>query len=283
MPLDQPLELKSTLESGQAFRWQQDGEWWWGVVGRHAYALRQVDGGLDVRSSSRSMSAAVTELHDFLRLDDDLDAVYQRLAVDQPLAKAVERYRGMRILRQEPWECLASFLCTPTSNISRISANLKSVAETYGETLTLDGHRLYRFPGASRLAEAGEKGLRGLGLGFHGKFLAQAAKVVADGQLDLMALRSASYQEAKTALLELPGVGDKVADCVLLFSLEKLDGFPVDRWVRRALVDWYGHPEKAKYRDLLEWAQTKWGSDAGYVQQYLFHHRRLQDASDRAD
>ena len=90
-----------------------------------------------------------------------------------------------------------------------------------------------------------------------------------------MALRLAPYREAKAALMELPGVGDKVSDCVLVFSLDKLEGFPIDRWVRRALEEWYGHREKAQYRELLEWAQERWGQRAGYAQQYLFHHLRL--------
>jgi N-glycosylase/DNA lyase len=98
---------------------------------------------------------------------------------------------------------------------------------------------------------------------------------VAEGDLDLATLRSASYNEAKAVLTALPGVGEKVADCVLAFSLDKMEGFPVDRWVRRALVEWYGLEEKAPYAELRAWAQARWGDSAAYVQQYLFHYRRL--------
>jgi len=164
------------------------------------------------------------------------------------------------------------------STIPRISRNLQSVAEAYGEPLTLGGRRLYRFPEVERLAEAGEKALLGLGLGFRAGYLAKIARLVGDGSLDPMALRLASYCEAKALLMELPGVGEKVADCVLAFSLDKLEGFPIDRWVRRALEDWYACSEKARYRDLLSWAQERWGQRAAYVQQYLFHHRRLMGA-----
>ncbi len=278
LPANQPLELQATLESGQVFRWRRDGDWWWGVVGRHAYALCQVEGGLLFCTSALSTAEALAELHAFLRLDDDLDAICQNMAADQPLAEAVARHRGLRLLRQDPWECLASFVCSSASNIPRISRNLRSVSEAYGEPLTLEGRRLWRFPDAGRLAEAGEKELLGLGLGFRAGYLAKIARRVGEGNLDLMALRMTPYREAKALLMELPGVGEKVADCVLAFSLDKLEGFPVDRWVRRALEDWYACSEKARYRDLLSWAQERWGQRAAYVQQYLFHHRRLMGA-----
>lgn len=278
LPANQPLELQATLESGQVFRWRRDGDWWWGMVGQHAYALNMVYGRLLFRTSALSTAEALTELHAFLRLDDDLEAIYRDVMVDKPLAEAVVRYRGLRLLRQEPWECLASFVCSSASNIPRISRNLHSVAEAYGEPLTLGGRRLYRFPEAGRLAEAGEKALLSLGLGFRAGYLAKIARLVGDGSLDLMALRLAPYREAKALLMELPGVGEKVADCVLAFSLDKLEGFPIDRWVRRALEDWYACSEKTRYRDLLSWAQERWGQRAAYVQQYLFHHRRLMGA-----
>lgn len=274
MPVSQPLDLRATLESGQVFRWRYDQGWYWGVVGRHPYALCQAEGGLRFRTSA-SRAEALTELGEFLRLDDDLDAIYQASASDATLATAMDRYRGLRLLRQDPWECLASFVCSSVSNIPRISRNLQSVAEAYGEPVTLEGRCLYRFPEAARLAQASEKAILALGLGFRAARLAEIARRVAEGRPDLMPLRQAPYEEAKGALLALPGVGEKVADCVLVFSLDKLEGFPIDRWVRRALVEWYGHGEKARYRDLLDWAQRRWGQRAGYVQQYLFHHRRL--------
>ena len=273
--VEQSLDLSATLESGQVFRWRRDDEWCWGVIGQHAYALRQVDGGLLFHTSAASVPGARAALHDFLRLDDDLEVICREMATDKPLAKAVARHRGLRLLRQDPWECLASFVCSAVSGIPHISRNLQSVAEAYGDPVALDGRSFYRFPAPGRLAEAGEEALRGLGLGFHARYVAQIATLVAEVRLDLVALLQAPYDEAKAALTELPGVGEKIADCVLVFSLEKLEGFPIDRWVRRALEEWYGHHEKARYHELLSWAQERWGRRAGYAQQYLFQHRRL--------
>ena len=274
MAVAQPLDLRATLDSGQVFRWTWEDEWAWGVIGRHPFGLRAVDGGLQVVSE-----APADEWHgivaDFLRLDDDLDALYSEASADAVLSEAMARYRGLRLIRQDPWECLVSFVCSSVSNIPRISRNLWAVAEAYGEPVTLDGRLLHRFPDASALAAAGEQGLRSLGLGFRARYVAQIAVIVAEGGLDLKALRQAPYDEAKDSLTALPGVGEKVADCVLAFSLDKMEGFPVDRWVRRALVEWYGRPEKARYYELRAWAQGRWGESAAYVQQYLFHYRRL--------
>lgn len=274
MAVAQPFDLCATLDSGQVFRWRWEGEWAWGVVGRYSFGLRAVDGGLRVISSEPAGDVREI-LGDFFRLSDDLDALYSDVVADAVLSEAMARYRGLRLLRQDPWECLVSFVCSSVSNIPRISRNLRAVAETYGEPVTLDGRLLHRFPDADALAAAGEQGLYSLGLGFRARYVAAIAVIVAEGGLDLPALRLAPYDEAKAALTALPGVGEKVADCVLAFSLDKMEGFPVDRWVRRALVEWYGLDEKARYEELRAWAQERWSESAAYVQQYLFHYRRL--------
>ncbi|MCZ6534359.1 MAG: hypothetical protein O6914_00040, partial [Chloroflexi bacterium] len=130
-------------------------------------------------------------------------------------------------------------------------------------------------PTPEDLAEAGEKRLRELKLGFRAKYVAHASRLVADGALDLMALRRASYQEAKEALTSHPGVGEQVAYCVLIFSLDKLEAFPIDRWVSRAMQEWYLNGKKMSYLETVEWAHGYFGRYAGYAQQYLFHGGRL--------
>ena len=140
--VEEPLDLRATLESGQVFRWRRDEEWYWGVAGQYAYALRQVEGGLLFRSSAPSIGAAQAALHDYLRLGDNLEAIGQEMATDKRLAEAVARHRGLRLLRQDPWECLVSFVCSSVSNIPRISRTLQAVAEAYGEPVALDGRCL---------------------------------------------------------------------------------------------------------------------------------------------
>ena len=162
-------------------------------------------------------------------------------------------------------------------NLRRIATNVESISRSFGRPIALEGYNRHSFPPPQRLAEAGEKRLRQLGLGFRARYVASVASVVAEGGLDLLALRKARYEQAYKSLTVLPGVGDKVANCVLLFSLDKLEAFPVDVWVRRALQEWYldGTDRGLSNRQMREWAQGHFGSNAGYANQYLFHTRRL--------
>ena len=273
-----PFDLATSLESGQAFRWRKRGEWRYGVVSGRLVALRQDGGELQVRAAAEP-EAVAAEVRDYLRIDDDMEAVYARIATDDRMAGAVAAYRGMRILRQDPWECLVGFICSANSSIPRISDNMKTIAESMGEPLQLDDHVDFTFPSPQRLAEAGEQALRGLRLGFRAKYVARAAELSARGDLDVASLRRVSYGEAKDVLTALSGVGEKVADCVLLMSLDKPNAFPVDRWIRRAVEEWYLEGDKLNYKAMREWSWDRWGDYAGYANQYLFQLRRLTGSS----
>ena len=281
--LRQPFDLASSLESGQAFRWHRHGDWRYGVVADRLVALRQDGGELNVRTASEPEETAAA-VRDYLRIDDDMEAVYARIGTDDRLKRSIAAYTGMRILRQDPWECLVGFICSANSNIPRISDNMNSMAESMGEPLLLDGHRGFIFPSPQRLAEAGEQTLRELRLGFRAKYVARAAELVANGELDVASLRRLSYEDAKDVLTGLSGVGEKVADCVLLMSLDKSKAFPVDRWIRRAVEEWYLDGAKLNYNGVREWSWERWGDMAGYANQYLFQLRRLMGATgdDRA-
>ena len=276
LPLEQPLDLESTLESGQAFRWRRTGAWWNGVLEGHVVELRERPGGLQYRSSLSIPQGMDVALSRYFRLDDDLPAIQRSLSQDPEVARAIADYPGLRLLRQEPWECLVSFICSSNSNIPRIRGIIERMARSFGRPVGLGRRRRFTFPSPEALAEAGEKRLAKLRLGYRAAYVARTARIVAEGRLSLLALREAGYQEAKDALLELPGVGEKVADCVLLFSLEKLEAFPVDVWVRRALEERYLGGEKRPPKALAAWARDRFGRHGGYVQQYLFHRRRSE-------
>ena len=288
IPANEPLHVSSTLESGQTFRWCRwevpDGTggdpWFEGVVFENVVRLRRRPEGIEFTCEPGSEDSVSGLLRSYLRLDDDLDAIYRTLSVDERVSAAVERYRGLRIARQDPWECLVTFICSANSNIPRIAANVRDMASAFGRPLNTGVDEHHAFPTADALADAGETALRGLGLGFRAKYVASVADIVARGDIDLFALREAPYDAALEALVALPGVGDKVANCVMLFSLDKLDAFPVDVWIHRALVDWYpdevvnGKPlPKSAMRS---WAQERFRPYAGYANQYLFHDRRRQ-------
>ncbi|MBI4299473.1 MAG: DNA-3-methyladenine glycosylase 2 family protein, partial [Chloroflexi bacterium] len=277
IPLDKPLDLASTLESGQAHRWQREGQWYYAVIFNNLVQIRQDPLGLEFYCSPESEERLSPLLKDYLRLEDNLDEIYRQIGKDQHIAQAIAKYRGMRLLRQDPWECLISFICSANSNIPRIAATMEIISEHLGHPLTLNDHIRYTFPTPHSLAEAGEQRLRELRLGFRAKYVAHAAKVVAEGRVDLLALRKVPYKEAKEVLMSFPGIGEKVADCVLAFSLDKMEAFPIDRWVRRALAEWYLDDKRLSYPKLQEWAVEYFGHYASYAQQYLFHERRLQD------
>ena len=286
IPFTQPLDLESTLESGQAFRWRReasessDTAWFWGVVFGNLVKLRKTAEGVEFSCAPDGEAALAPLLQDYLRLRDDLDAIYGSIQRDERVGAGIDRYPGMRLLRQDPWECLVSFICSANNNIQRISANVEAMCESFGRPLTLGGRVRNTFPSAEALSEAGEQPLRELRLGFRAKYVAAVAETVAAGRTDLFALREASYEEALAELTTLPGVGDKVANCVMLFSLDKLEAFPVDVWIRRALRQWYlsETPGTAKLaeREMRPWAQEYFGPYAGYANQYLFHKSRLE-------
>ena len=270
-----PLDLGATLESGQAHRWQKDGDVYWGVVYGSLLKVRQVPKGIEIFSDPELSAASKAMLGSYFRLDDDLPAIYEEINRDDRMDGMIRRYSGLRLLRQEPWECLSAFICSATSNIPRIAANMESMADAFGEPRSLHGRVRCTFPPAHRIAEAGEDALRELALGFRAKWLANAAIQVAEGELDLEEVRRLPYWEARARLTELPGIGAKIADCVLVFSLDKLEAFPIDRWVSRAVQEWYLNGQTMKYDDIVHWAHDYFGRYAGYAQQYLFHGGRL--------
>ena len=289
----QPVDLEDSLLGGQAHRWKQashpelvEGEWYSGVLRGVLVLIRQHGQAIEFLSSSSDPQAMIPRIRDHLRLDDDLKAIQAEIAGDPNVAAQVERYPGLRVLRQDPWECLIAYICSANSNIETIHRNMERLSDEFGEPLTLPNPQgegtgtitRNTFPKPVDLAEAGEAELRRLKLGFRAPYVHQAAIAVAERRLDLEQVVAAPYQEAKAELMALKGIGDKIADCIALMSLEKMEAFPIDVWVRRALADWYFTGQKTPTnRILLEWAQRYFGRYAGYANQYLFHGRRLRD------
>ena len=280
LAVDQPLDLDASLDSGQSFRWRRDEAEegaWLGVLEGRVVRLRRTGSGVEAELESGGGITAervATGLRDYLRLDDDLAAIQRALAADAHVAAGIEAFPGLRILRQEPWEILAGFILSSTSNIPRIARTMELLASTLGEEARLGGARRYAFPSPEAVAEAGEGRLRELRCGFRARYLAAAADAVASGRLPLGELRGAPYGEAAAALTALPGVGPKIADCVMLFSLDRMEAFPIDLWVRRALVEHYGLDATLSYDGMREWAWERFGANAGYANQYLFWHIR---------
>jgi N-glycosylase/DNA lyase len=277
LDIEGPFDLAASLESGQAHRWRKEDQWYSGVVRGNFIKIRQTQRGVEFCSEPWPEVSMVPVLQNYFRLDDDLKAIYQEIMQDQRVADMVARYPGLRVLRQEPWECLIAFICSANSNIPRIHQVMEKMADHFGNPISLNGEVRHGFPTPAQLAEAGEAELRRLGLGFRAPYVDKATRLVLEKSLDLDALIKMPYDEAKARLMECSGIGPKIADCILVFSLEKMEAFPIDVWVRRALAEWYFAGEKTPTNRVLEeWAHGYFGRYGGYAQQYLFHGRRLE-------
>ncbi|HTV76089.1 MAG TPA: DNA glycosylase [Candidatus Baltobacteraceae bacterium] len=271
-------DLAATLDSGQAFRWQKQNDSWIGIIGRNWVRLMQTSEGIFAETAE--LQKNWKWLRDYLQIDLSLAAVLKTFPDDAPMRDAVAACRGLRVLRQEPWECLASFILSSTKQIVQIRQIVSLLCERFGERLAPEPPAscglFYSFPSPQRIAAAGEAGLRACKMGFRAPHLLGAARQIAEGKLDLEKIRELNYSEARAELMKLRGVGGKIADCVLLFACGFDSAFPVDVWVERALQKLYFPRRRATQKRLRHFAATHFGPHAGYAQQYLFHFMRTK-------
>lgn len=223
-------------------------------------------------------SVTRVELEQFLQNQFPLDHLVALWSRDPHLSRAAEAFPGLRLLRQDPWECLASFICSSTKRIVQIKEIVRLLSEGFGEPAAVSNTSTpwRRFPSAHALAAAGEARLRSCKLGYRSGYLAAAARMVATGQLDLAALGQVEYREALRRLLEVPGVGPKIANCVLLFAHGHPEAFPVDVWVAKSLRRLYFPRRKPSQASLERFIVKRFAPHPGYAQQYLFHYERLR-------
>ncbi len=249
------FDLASTVESGQLFRWQKQEN---GYVIAHRDELfyaEQKGNTLSFRGTTKKY------IKNFFGLNIDYAAIKKTLAHDSILRKAVKAYPGIHLVNQDPWECTISFLCSSFSNIKKIQLNLRKIVECFG----IDG--AFPVPGTIDNHHT----IKACSTGYRSAYIFAVNSKVDDAYF--ARLRKKSYADAKDALMELPGIGPKVADCICLFSLGFTEAFPVDVWVQRFMQESYG---VKKEKEIRVFAAKKWGKLAGYFQQYLYHWRRLQ-------
>ncbi len=279
-------DLSATLNSGQAFRWRLREGWWEGVIGLRWVRLRaetdlQTSGPGGRPSVIRAETAEPVKdwrwLEDYLQIRLDLAHVLGTFPGDPPMRSAVAACRGLRLVRQDPWECLASFILSSSKQIVQIQQIVAQLCERFGEQVIVpqNHHPAYGFPLPGCLATAGESELRACKMGFRAPNLRATAEMIAAGTVDLARLPSLPVGEARDALIRLPGVGRKIADCVLLFACGFQDAFPVDVWVMKALRRLYFPRRQVSLKRLHKFAATHFGPYAGYAQQYLFHYARV--------
>lgn len=252
------FDLASTVESGQIFRWQKKDEGYEISHGTEKFFVAQ-------KGETLEFSGTTPEfLKRFFALDVDYATIKKQLSKDKTLAKAIKAYPGIRVLRQDPWECTVAFLCSSFSNIKKIQLNLRKLTECFSLN--------HAFPKPTQINNHDK--IKSCSTGYRSKYIYETSRKVSP--LFFKYLQGQPYPQAKEALMKLPGIGEKVADCICLFGLGKGEAFPVDVWMQRVMEESYFNGKKTKEKEIRAFAAKKWGPLAGYAQQYLYHWRRLQ-------
>jgi N-glycosylase/DNA lyase len=212
----------------------------------------------------------------YFALDHPLKQICASFPQDEPMKAARDFCRGLRIIRQPKWECLATFICSSMKQVAHIRQISQALRRRFGEPRTVDNYSVYTFPTAARLAKSSEKELRACALGYRARNLLATARLVASGEVDLSEWSALSDVDLRAKLCDLPGVGAKVANCVMLFAYERLRAFPIDVWIERILREsYFPRARKLNAARLRTFTQEHFGEHGGYAQQYLFHYARM--------
>ena len=262
--------LSDTINSGQVFLWKQLDSKWYGVNGKKVLILEEE---LDKNNK---------DIHNFFRFDDNFQKIKNQLSKDNVVKDAIEKFPGMRILRQDPFQCYISFIVSSNSNIPNIQTRLEKLCHTFGEKKMIQDKEFFLFPEPEILANASIGNIAKCGLGYRSKYVKEAAIAVDKGIIDFPSIKKLDYQDARDTLCQVFGIGKKVADCILLFSLDKLEAVPLDRWVLRILQKYYSKEFQITtktitdktYDNLHDKIVEHFGKYAGYGQQFLFKNER---------
>lgn len=272
------FEPKHIFECGQCFRWnKRDDGSYTGVFKNNVLNVSKVDKKITFRGvCSDSIIKTCIEYFD---LETDYQDIKDKLSlVDEHLEHSIDYGTGIRILKQDLWETIISFIISANNNIPRIKGIIERISKKYGREIVWNGEMFYTFPTPEELGRASVSDLRNLGLGFRDKRVYETTKMVLDGEFDLERIRNENdTKKIRDSLLELSGVGPKVADCIILFGLNRFDVFPIDVWVRRVMNELYIKSEdetKVSKSQIEKLAKDKYGSLAGLAQQYLFYWKR---------
>jgi N-glycosylase/DNA lyase len=266
------INLENTINSGQVFLWKKQREFWYGVNGQDILKI----------NDSGEITSYSNNKYDFFRNSDNMEKIIRSISKDKTTKIAVKKYVGLRLIRQDPFQCVISFIVSSNSNIQKIKQSLEKISVKFGRKIKFDNKEFHVFPKPKEIANATIQEIQNCGVGYRAKFIIDAAKMIESQQIELEHLVKCNYQDAKKIILTVPGVGNKVADCILLFSLDKLDAFPLDRWMIRILAKYY--PKKfeletksiteKQYDILHEKIVNYFGPYAGYAQQFLFKMER---------
>jgi N-glycosylase/DNA lyase len=287
------LNPEITVNSGQMFLWENYKNSWYGVYKSHILKFS-----LDHKNSGKGPHDhlyfdSLPELDNWqqlvFRLDDDINYISSCLTNDNIISQLFKKYSGLRLMRQDPFQCMISFACSSNTNIPMIRRMLKNLCRKFGIKREIDEKKFFTFPTTKSLAKASINELCSCGIGYRAKTIKSLTEKIIIGTLNIEELSRCKYDEAKEKLLDIYGIGNKLADCILLFSLEKTEAFPIDVWIARSIYSYYRtllnqesfkldfkstKLSPNKYNLLSKIMRQHFGKYAGYAQQYLYYHMR---------
>ena len=266
------INVENSINSGQVFLWKKNNANWYGINGQDILKI----------TNSGNIKSYQNIKTDFFRKKDNIEEIIKSISKDSVTKKAVKQYLGLRILEQDPFQCLISFIVSSNSNIQKIKTSLENISKKFGDKAEFENQEFFLFPEPKKLANATIDEIKTCGVGYRSRFIKEAAKIVAKEEINFGYLKKSSYQNAKEEICQIPGIGNKVADCILLFSLNKLESFPLDRWMIRILEKYYSHKFQLETKTITEKQYeilhgkivNHFGPFAGYAQQFLFKMER---------
>jgi N-glycosylase/DNA lyase len=266
------INVDNSINSGQVFLWQKSKENWYGIDGQNILKINQ-------RGKIKSISNTKT---DFFRKNDDIENIIKSISKDKTVKKAIKQYEGLRIFNQDPFQCMISFIISSNSNIQKIKNSLEKISKKFGTKVIIQNKEFFLFPKPEKIAQASINEIKTCGVGYRAPFIKEAAKMVASKKINFEYLKNSDYNETKRNLRLIPGVGNKVADCIMLFSLNKLDSFPLDTWMIKILEKYYSNEFQIETKTITEKQYDilhkkiidYFGPYCGYAQQFLFKMER---------
>jgi N-glycosylase/DNA lyase len=292
------FNLDHSLNCGQVFRWTKERDWWTGVVNGGAVKLKQETDFLKVKTDSEKTDENF--IRNYFRLDDPLSQIMTSINKDEVIKRAISILSGLHLVNQDPWECTVSFMCATNKSIKSIKKIISNICHNFGSRINFEGEIYYAFPDPKAIALADKKMLESCGLGYRVQYVKKVANIISTEDVTFEDLKKAKYESARDILLseykgikKFSGIGPKVADCILLFSLNKMNAFPIDIWIGRAILRFYLHLfdketsknidvkirkgliDRSIYSKVSMGMRTYFGDYSGYAQEYLYHYTRL--------
>ena len=266
------INIDNSINSGQVFLWEKNGNDWYGINGQDILKINK----------NGIIKSLLNSKTNFFRKNDNMQEIIKSISKDEIVKKSVKQYVGLRIFKQDPFQCMISFIISSNSNIQKIKSSLEKISKKFGTKVKIQNKEFFLFPKPEKLANASIKEIKKCGVGYRAPFIKQASKMIVLKKINFKYLEKCDYQEAKKKICVIPGIGNKVADCILLFSLNKLEAFPLDTWMIKILEKYYSNQfsietktiTEKQYQILHEKIVNYFGPYCGYAQQFLFKMER---------